>query len=251
MMTGTKKARLNLIDKRFGMLHVIKCVGRKNQRSLWLCKCDCGNECKIIGSYLTRGTKNSCNCLAKKYFRDLTGMKFNKVLILKHIGTNKYKNNIYECRCDCGKGFIAEGSDVKTEKIRSCGCQRYEYKILNRMPIPRALALSIFTDYKNKAKQRKYEFELDKEYFIELIKQNCYYCGASPTNIKKLYNNIINYNGIDRKNNKIGYLKENCVACCKICNQSKHTLTESYFLEWIKRVNQFQNNKEEQKSQWQ
>ena len=33
------------------------------------------------------------------------------------------------------------------------------------------------------------------------------------------------YNGIDRIDNKLGYIKGNMTPCCKICNHAKHDLT--------------------------
>lgn len=37
-------------------------------------------------------------------------------------------------------------------------------------------------------------------------------------------------NGVDRRNNLLGYNKVNCVACCPFCNYTKKELTETDFL---------------------
>lgn len=42
------------------------------------------------------------------------------------------------------------------------------------------------------------------------------------------------YNGIDRVNNDIGYIKNNCIPCCKICNRAKNSMSYDDFLNWIK-----------------
>lgn len=55
--------KLNLTDKQFGRLTVIKYAGSKNYKTLWLCKCECGKEKIVKGSDLTRGTTKSCGCL--------------------------------------------------------------------------------------------------------------------------------------------------------------------------------------------
>lgn len=48
------------------------------------------------------------------------------------------------------------------------------------------------------------------------------------------------YNGIDRVDNLKGYTRNNCIPCCSICNQSKHTMSKKDWLQWITRVYTFQ-----------
>lgn len=55
---------LELARKRFGKLTVIKRVENNYEgRSMWLCKCDCGNEKVIRGDCLVKGQTKSCGCL--------------------------------------------------------------------------------------------------------------------------------------------------------------------------------------------
>ena len=53
---------IDLTGQRFGRLTVIKLV-KINNRSCWLCKCDCGKETYSIGTHLKSGHKRSCGCL--------------------------------------------------------------------------------------------------------------------------------------------------------------------------------------------
>jgi len=73
------------------------------------------------------------------------------------------------------------------------------------------------------AASRGYEFSLSHEDLKSLIiGANCYYCGKAPQYseyIKDL--GKIMFNGIDRVDNSIGYVKGNVVACCKKCNTFK------------------------------
>jgi hypothetical protein len=39
---------------------------KRCQRSVWLCKCDCGSEIKVRGDHLTRANTESCGCLQKE-----------------------------------------------------------------------------------------------------------------------------------------------------------------------------------------
>ena len=52
----------DLTGQRFGRLTVIELV-KINNRSHWLCKCDCGKETLAQGGYLISGHKKSCGCL--------------------------------------------------------------------------------------------------------------------------------------------------------------------------------------------
>jgi hypothetical protein len=52
----------DLSGRRFGRLKVIDFAGIKNQRSLWRCRCDCGNITTVYGSKLSYGSTTSCGC---------------------------------------------------------------------------------------------------------------------------------------------------------------------------------------------
>jgi len=112
----------------------------------------------------------------------------------------------------------------------------------------------IFQKYKKRAERSSIVFKLSKKFFIELTQNNCYYCGVAPSNIlqhrdyytsvdgkKKTYQygKPFQYNGLDRKNNNEGYTKENCVACCAICNRAKYRLTIQEFKNWIKQLKDY------------
>jgi hypothetical protein len=79
-------------------------------------------------------------------------------------------------------------------------------------------------DYKKSAQDRGYDFNLPVEMFNELLISNCYYCGKEHCN------------GVDRKNNEIGYYIENVVPCCKICNFMKRDLSFKDFEEHLKKI---------------
>ena len=81
---------LNLKNKKFGNLLIVKRIGSKNGHALWLCKCDCGNFKRLITGELRtkRGTK-SCGCSKKriysenknwKGFGEISGKYFNRII---------------------------------------------------------------------------------------------------------------------------------------------------------------------------
>lgn len=62
--------RANLIGERFGLLTVVRAAKTKNNRSRWVCKCDCGGKCVAIGHDLKQGKVTSCKCLQRAASRE-------------------------------------------------------------------------------------------------------------------------------------------------------------------------------------
>jgi len=86
---------------------------------------------------------------------------------------------------------------------------------------------SLLYRYKIKAYKRNYTFALTKEQFHDLVIQNCIYSGTQPREIQydKKHNGAFRGNGLDRRDNSLGYSVDNAVPCCTICNSLKHTLS--------------------------
>ena len=57
---------IDLTGQRFGRLTVLERAGRSKNESLWLCRCDCGNEVVTWSSSLRRGLTRSCGCIASE-----------------------------------------------------------------------------------------------------------------------------------------------------------------------------------------
>jgi hypothetical protein len=72
---------------------------------------------------------------------------------------------------------------------------------------------AIWNAYYQRAKKNNITFSLTKKEFYFLISLPCFYC-------QKIFDfktkkSKYSYMGIDRVDNSIGYLWENCVPCCK------------------------------------
>jgi homoserine trans-succinylase len=122
--------------------------------------------------------------------------------------------------------------------------------IAHTLPNNLAAVKIILRNYKNTAKRKKLEFSLSLDDFKKLIFDNCIYCGSPPkeskfsgVSKKNKKDIFISYNGVDRINNNLGYVKENCVSSCHFCNGAKsdHSLKE--FQDWIKVLLRFNNGK--------
>ncbi|MBD5395611.1 MAG: hypothetical protein HDR71_15425 [Lachnospiraceae bacterium] len=60
--------------------------------------------------------------------RDLTNMRFGKLIALERVGTSSDGSATWECVCDCGKHHIVASTNLVNKKIKSCGCLGEEYK---------------------------------------------------------------------------------------------------------------------------
>jgi len=58
--------KLELIGRKFGKLLVVSTAENAGRRTMWLCKCDCGNTKVINADPLNRGLTKSCGCLTKE-----------------------------------------------------------------------------------------------------------------------------------------------------------------------------------------
>ena len=122
---------IDLTGQKFGRLTVIKRAENKGRQVSWLCKCECGNEKVIVGSSLKNGATTSCGCLqkditSKRKSKDLTGQKFGRLTVIERKESDKHKNVLWLCKCECGNEKVIRSSDLKSGKIVSCGCLRSE-----------------------------------------------------------------------------------------------------------------------------
>jgi CDGSH-type Zn-finger protein len=117
----------DLTGRRFGKLKVIRQAENVNNRTRWLCKCDCGKEKIILRISLISNSTKSCGCynkeqIHKKLFKDLTGKIFGKLTVVEYKGKNKFNDSLWLCTCECGNSKIISGMSLKTSGTKSCGC---------------------------------------------------------------------------------------------------------------------------------
>jgi hypothetical protein len=163
-----------------------------------------------------------------KVRKNLIGKKFGKLLVLDLFSKNEKDNTpIWLCECDCGNKLTIKSRLLLENKTKSCGC-------LFRLDFGEGAFNSLFKRYKYGANERNLEFQISETEFRKLTKQNCYYCGVEPKQIiKTAGNGDYIYNGIDRLNNDIGYVYDNIVSCCGICNRDKNIMNASEFITMI------------------
>lgn len=119
---------IDLSGEKYGRLLVIKRVGSRRNRSLWLCQCDCGNYCEITSNDLRTGNNKSCGCLNiekiiqrnTKDARDFTGERIGSLIAEYKFFKNG--NTYWHCKCDCGNETDISGANIG--RTKSCGCIR-------------------------------------------------------------------------------------------------------------------------------
>jgi hypothetical protein len=167
------------------------------------------------------------------------GQKHNDFTIVrstKHIITEAGKHHTrWECLCDCGKLFVITTKQIKRGQ-KSCGCHKFNSMFRRTLTDDQANIRKILRHYQASAKKRGFCWELTEEQATQLLFFNCFYCGSQPSRIcdylKYCKPTIVS--GIDRKDNKIGYVINNCVSCCKVCNRAKLDASKEEFETWAK-----------------
>ena len=226
---------------KFGKWTVIKRSKKpeksKSKTIYWECECECGKIKSIDGSSLRVGKSLSCGECSRGI--DLTGKIFGRLTVVnreKDIKNKKYSFWYWNCTCSCGKkDIIVISRSLINGNTTSCGCywrekisKGYGESAFNK----------IFSTYKRIARNRNLEFKLSIQFFKDIIQKNCYYCNTSPSNNSSTdyHNGDFAYNGIDRIDNFLGYVEENVVPCCKICNVAKNNMDLKSFILWIENI---------------
>lgn len=181
----------------------------KGNKPQWNCQCECGNTKIIPASYLRSGGVTSCGC---DLLIDLTDRRFGKLVVIGKKETN-FRDERYQwlCRCDCGSTPKAiRYSQLVYGNTVSCGCHRQAILDQSRL---------------------KHGFRYKREYRIWIgIKERCYnpnnknyqvYGGRGIKMSEEWKNSFEAFyrdmgdlpsptHTIDRRDNSLGYNKENC-----------------------------------------
>lgn len=174
----------DITNIRFGNLVAIKNTGKKdNGRNLiWLCQCDCGNQCEVSGNNLRTGHTKSCGCLRqvvcseigkKQQIIDEVGKTYGKLTV---ISFHSIKGHVahWNCQCDCGHQCVVAGTHLRSGHTQSCGCLKSQGEML----------------IKNILQEQKIQFITEKTFADCKMKQPLKFDFYLPE-----LNTIIEYNG--------------------------------------------------------
>lgn len=82
------------------------------------------------------------------------------------------------------------------------------------------------TSIKGSARTRNIEYHLTDVEALKILTTPCFYCRNKNV-------------GIDRIDSDKGYVIDNCVACCAMCNYMKRTYTRDEFIQQCKIISSF------------
>jgi len=186
--------------------------------------CDVARGCFTL---CEDGLKSCRACLDKEIIKDNNRRKGNEVI---HTALVSNINTINQLCCNCGKDYEKYLTKFNKESKLCKHCNENQAKLDSKRKdrkrnYKEEYIKNLKTYYKqyiNGAIDRGYVIELQFEDFEKLVKEKCYYCD---------YIKEGEANGIDRVDNSKGYIKENSVACCEICNRIKNIYHPLFFIE--------------------
>lgn len=135
----------NLTGNKFGNLTVISFKGIINHKTIWICKCDCGNVIEVKYGELTRKDEKktiSCGCVKRlRYRKEFGESSFNRLFRqyekdakrrnLKFILTKNDVKNLTKQNCFyCGK---CPSQIVKAKQGNNVGYGDYIYNGIDRI----------------------------------------------------------------------------------------------------------------------
>lgn len=152
--------------------------------------------------------------------------------------------NTFDFMCKCGNGFsLSKEYDIyEPEQLRCSACKRSVQPLVGER--------AVYKRVKSDANRAGREFDLPMDWFKHAIHAPCHYCGRSDRNSISVPSKRpgewlvrdFKYNGLDRLNNDIGYVIQNCVPCCYICNRAKNSMVYQDFIEYINDMVQYRSN---------
>lgn len=117
---------IDLTGQRFGRLEILyRSEANLYGKPAWVCTCDCGRKIIVSGYCLVSGKTKSCGCLNKnsdQKSQKLVGKRFGKLLVIERAGSDKHKQAVWKCICDCGKEVFVTSRRLTTGNTKSCGC---------------------------------------------------------------------------------------------------------------------------------
>lgn len=117
------------------------------------------------------------------------------------------------------------GVSIRTKYCGACAKKRNREARNKHYQTPQF----IYQRYRLGARLRGLDFKISYQVFLRLWQKPCFYCGSEIKTI-----------GIDRANNDFGYVKENIVPCCFVCNRMKSNKNLDQFIAHCRKIAYYQ-----------
>ena len=232
-MPSTHKSKLIPNGTKFGRLTVIQLLDKKIRNGrVYLCQCDCGNQCEKTAQALRNDGTKSCGCLARensakrlseRSIKDLKGQRFGKLLVLEQTDMRANGAVVWKCQCDCGNITYGSSKALQCGDKMSCGCLKSKGELIiknllkeNNIPFIQEYS---FSDLKSdKGYPLKYDFYVNNQYLIEFDGVQHFYDNSMFSHDSFEYRNLN-----DKK--KTQYAKDNNIPLIRIPYTKLKTLT--------------------------
>lgn len=188
MGTKGKSLHKDLVGKKFGRLSVVEYAGLdKHGGVMWRCICDCGKEKIVMAQNLRNGRTKSCGApfhrLGKDYGkkRDLTGMRFGKLVAVERLNEKRQGCYVWRCVCDCG-GTRNSSSHVLL-RGESTSCNKCKAERIRKSSTTHGLSKTKEYRQERHIHRRELERLLDVEWTTDMASailyfyQKCVVCG--------------------------------------------------------------------------
>lgn len=221
----------DITGKRFCRLVVVSNDGKSNFRdTYWICKCDCGNVKRVLGSHLKGSKIRSCGCLVRNKRGKVKDLLTREFLEEYYVKQNKYL-------CDIRQEFgISNASIYKYLKIYNIDIRKG--RKINRLG---DLHLSDFVSLIKSAKERQLDFDLTPDYLYKLYIQQNKKCAITGIDIVLDYSKsngsyIEKTASLDRIDSSKGYITNNVQWVHKRINFMKGDMMLEELITWSKLI---------------
>lgn len=204
-------AFIDITGNRYGKLLVQSRAENINGNAAWVCLCDCGNTCTVVGYSLKSGDTKSCGCYHKEALRNrhktLVGKVFDRLTVVEELKErNKQGRYLYRCKCVCGNEVISADNNLTSGDTKSCGCKNIEN--ITKHGMANSPEYKTWTRIKQRClnpKNTSYKY-----YGAKGITVANEWVQSFDTFLKDMGRRPSDAYSIDRIDNTKGYSKENC-----------------------------------------
>ena len=239
---------IDITGQVFGKLTVMyRSENTSKGQARWHCKCECGNECDVVGTKLRNGHTKSCGCYQKQQatkatYNNLLSQTYGLLTVIEDagFGGRSSRGHLWKCKCECGNEIIVNAADLRTGDVKSCGCLKSSYgerkirELLTLYNIPFQEQVSLGCYFKDTNRPAKFDFYVNNKYVIEYDGVQHYKIGTgvynNPEKFKKTQSHDLIKNKWCEKNNipliRIPYYHSDIVLEDLLLNTSNYLIEQ-------------------------
>ena len=175
---------------------------------------------------------------------DLLGQRFGRLTVVRTAPRIAGRRRCVVI-CDCGTEKAVDQYYLRSGQTKTCGCGAADRGRARRLAPGVSGRNQLRCKYRRHAESMGVDWELSDVEFAELTSSPCFYCGAAPSRVIS-NNGAVTlegfaharyvFNGVDRLDNKGGYVRGNVAPCCWRCNRMKAAMGDGEFIAHVRRI---------------